>query len=109
MANEEAIRRRPGGDAQGTDSSRADEDARRLSESSRCSVVLPAGAGKTQLIAKAVLHNSREEGRQLILTHTHAGLAALKGRLRRLGVPGGAYRILTLDGFALRFTRHYPI
>lgn len=87
----------------------AEADARRLSESRRCAVVLPAGGGKTELIARAVKINASQGGCQLVLTHTHAGVGALRSRLQHLGVPRAAYNVSTLDGFALRFTRHFPI
>ena len=45
------------------------EIARHLAKSKRSLVVAPAGCGKTRLIADAVRQG---EGRQLILTHTHA-------------------------------------
>lgn len=86
-----------------------EEDARRMADCQRCAVVLPAGGGKTELIARAVKQNSAQGGCQLVLTHTHAGVAALRSRLQRLEVPRAAYRVHTLDGFALRLTRHYPV
>jgi hypothetical protein len=86
----------------------AHDDPARLAASQRCRVVLPAGAGKTELIARGVLCNSSAEGQQLVLTHTHAGVHAIKDRLRKLRVSATAYRVQTLDGFALRFVRHFP-
>lgn len=68
-------------------------------------VVAPAGCGKTQLIAEAT---RVAEGRQLVLTHTHAGVKALKDRMDELRVPHENYRITTLDSFALRFASSYP-
>lgn len=67
-------------------------------------VVAAAGCGKTQLIAEAIPVSS---GRQLVLTHTNAGVAALRHRLGRLGVPGSAYRVETITGFALRLATAY--
>ncbi len=57
-----------------------------LLEISRGTVVAPAGCGKTHLIADAL---SRHTGTKpiLVLTHTNAGVAALRGRLERAGVP----------------------
>ena len=43
-----------------------------------------AGCGKTEEIVKAV---RLAQGRQLILTHTNAGVASLKARLRKYSVP----------------------
>ena len=63
----------------------ADSDARRLASASNAAVVLPAGAGKTELIARATQFASASAGRQLILTHTHAGVHALRARLGPFG------------------------
>lgn len=50
-----------------------------------CSIELPAGTGKTQLIA-AVASLAGDLGkRTLILTHTNAGVTVIKNRLRRFG------------------------
>jgi DNA helicase-2/ATP-dependent DNA helicase PcrA len=63
----------------------------------RGTVTAPAGCGKTHLIAAAL---SRKGGPKpvLVLTHTNAGVAALRGRLDRAGVPSSAYRLATIDG-----------
>jgi hypothetical protein len=70
-------------------------------------VVAPAGCGKTQLITDAL---ARHEGAKpiLVLTHTNAGVAALRGRLERAGVRPAAYRATTLDGFAIRLISTFP-
>lgn len=74
----------------------------------RCgSVTAPAGCGKTQLIADSL---SRHSGRKpiLILTHTNAGVAALRSRLDRAEVKSSSYRLATLDGWALRTLKTFP-
>ena len=86
----------------------ADADARRLASASNVAVVLPAGAGKTELIARATTFASETAGRQLILTHTHAGVQALRARLARLGVAPQSYRLTTIAGWALKWAIHYP-
>ena len=59
------------------------------------SVTAPAGCGKTQLIADSL--RSHPGNRPfLVLTHTNAGVAALRARLKRAGVPSGAYRLSTM-------------
>lgn len=73
----------------------------------RGSVTAPAGCGKTQLIADTLgLH----EGPRpiLILTHTNAGAAALRMRLQRARVRTSAYRVTTIDGFAMRLIGTFP-
>lgn len=70
-------------------------------------VIAPAGCGKTQLITDAL---ARHGGAKpiLVLTHTNAGVAALRGRLEKAGVKPGTYRATTLDGFAIRLISTFP-
>jgi hypothetical protein len=62
-------------------------------------IVAPAGFGKTHLIAEAVSYAKR---RQLVLTHTYAGVNALAEKLRRLRVPTSRFRLDTIASWALR-------
>lgn len=73
----------------------------------RGTVTAPAGCGKTHLIANAL---SRHAGPKpiLVLTHTNAGVAALRGRLERARVPLTAYRLATIDGWAMRLLSWFP-
>lgn len=72
------------------------------------SVTAPAGCGKTQLIADALTQHS---GRKpvLVLTHTNAGVTALRTRLQRGNVPSSSYTLSTIDGFAMRLAAKFPI
>lgn len=72
------------------------------------SVTAPAGCGKTQLIADALSQHSDNKP-VLVLTHTNAGVTALRTRLNRGGVPNSAYRLSTIDGFALRLAAKFPL
>jgi len=73
----------------------------------RGTVTAPAGCGKTHLIADAL---SRHQDRKpvLVLTHTNAGVVALRGRLDRAGVPSKSYRLSTIDGWAMRLISTFP-
>src|SRR6516164_6593840 len=73
----------------------------------RGAVTAPAGCGKTHLIASAL---SRHAGPKpvLVLTHTNAGVAALRGRLDRAAVSPSRYRLATIDGFAMRLISMFP-
>lgn len=73
----------------------------------RGAVTAPAGCGKTYLIADA-LKRHRESKPILVLTHTNAGVAALRGRLDALGVSTARYRLATLDGWAMRLASTFP-
>jgi hypothetical protein len=55
------------------------------------SVAAPAGCGKTQLIADALTQHTDNKP-VLVLTHTNAGVTALRARLQRGAVPSSAYR-----------------
>ena len=68
-------------------------------------VVAPAGYGKTHLIAEALQYTP---SRDLILTHTYAGVNALRHKLRTLGVPSTSYRLDTIASWALRVCLSYP-
>lgn len=68
-------------------------------------VIAPAGFGKTHLIADAV---QKGTGRALILTHTYAGVNALKKKMRNLGVSTSKYQIDTIASWSLRLCLSYP-
>lgn len=68
-------------------------------------VIAPAGFGKTEEIVFAV---SESEGRQLVLTHTRAGVAALKERLKRYNVEKNKYEVSTIASFCLKWCKAYP-
>lgn len=69
-------------------------------------VIAPAGCGKTELIAKTI---AQANGKPiLVLTHTTAGVAALRQRLKRDGVPAFNYRLNTIAGWALNMISMFP-
>lgn len=72
------------------------------------SVTAPAGCGKTQLIADALSQHTDSKP-VLVLTHTNSGVTALRARLQRGGVPSSAYRVSTIDGFAMRLATKFPL
>lgn len=82
-------------------------DEAALLAAERGSVVAPAGCGKTELIARAV--RSMDGGRALVLTHTHAGVKALRDRLHRLGAARERVHVETIAGWALRYSTAYPV
>lgn len=73
----------------------------------RGTVTAPAGCGKTHLIADALSRHDHPKP-VLVLTHTNAGVAALRGRLDKARVPSSAYRLSTIDGWAMRLVRTFP-
>lgn len=72
----------------------------------RAFVVAAAGCGKTHLLGRIVA--DERSGRQLVLTHTHAGIAALRRRLDEMGVPPTKFHVDTIAGWCLRYGTAYP-
>lgn len=72
------------------------------------SIEMPAGTGKTQLIAAMAAVASRRGEHTLLLTHTNAGVAALRKRLKDFAVAQTHVHIDTIDGWAFELVRHYP-
>lgn len=68
-------------------------------------VIAPAGYGKTHLIAMSVKATTK---RQLILTHTFAGVNSIKTKMNNLGVPASKYQIDTIASWSLRLCLAYP-
>lgn len=66
----------------------------------------PAGFGKTHFISSAV---KQLNSKQLILTHTHAGVASIKQKLSSNGVAKELYQVETISSFAQRFTLAYYV
>lgn len=79
--------------------------ARNFAACDRGLVVAPAGCGKTHLIAEAV---GKSTGNQLVLTHTHAGVHAIRTKLNAVGVPSGKYHVTTIDSLALCYSNAFP-
>lgn len=77
-----------------------------FSAAERGYVEAPAGYGKTELIADSL--NCLEGTRQLLLTHTHAGVRAIRERLAAKRIPPDQHRVDTIAGFALRWSVGYP-
>ncbi|WP_179256136.1 AAA family ATPase [Enemella evansiae] len=73
-----------------------------------CSVTLPAGAGKTELIAATVAEAAQRGGTSLVLTHTHAGVDALRRRMRKFGVMKDQVVVRTIDSWSYNLIAHFP-
>jgi hypothetical protein len=74
-----------------------------------CSVTLPAGAGKTELIAATVAEIAQRGGTSLVLTHTHAGVDALRRRMKKFGVVNDKVVVRTIDSWSFDLIAHFPI
>lgn len=66
-------------------------------------IIAPAGFGKTHTIAMSLNHT---EGQQLILTHTNAGVASIKTKLRTVS-ENTSYNVETISGFAQKYVHAF--
>lgn len=73
-----------------------------------CSVEIPAGTGKTQLLAAAVVVAADRGQRALVLTHTNAGVEVIRKRLRVFGTRSSTFRVETITSWAFSLVRAYP-
>lgn len=78
-----------------------------LFQNQKSSITAPAGCGKTQLIVSTLKSHAHEKP-ILILTHTNAGVAALRQRLSLSGIEQKKYRLATIDGWSLNLIRKFP-
>lgn len=79
-------------------------DAADLFALGNAAVVAPAGHGKTEIIANVAAMGRRA----LILTHTHAGVHAIRARLKRLGIPHARVAVDTIASWCMRYARAFP-
>ena len=82
------------------------DSAELLARSKNSYLVAPAGCGKTHLIAEAVAKHS--DRRELILTHTHAGVYALRRKLRIFHAESSSFRVETIASWALQYAAAFP-
>lgn len=84
------------------------EEERKLYEeivrSPKSFIIAPAGYGKTHTIAECLKYT---DGKSLILTHTHAGVASLKSKISELGIPKDKYNVETLDSYTQKYVHSY--
>ena len=67
-------------------------------------VIAPAGHGKTEMIAEIVKY---AVGKQLLLTHTNAGVDAIEKRLQRHNVSKDKYTVTTIAAFCIKWCMSY--
>lgn len=72
-----------------------------------CSLEMPAGTGKTELLAACVATAAQAGDRSLVLTHTNAGVDVIRKRLKRFGVPPSMVRVETITSWAFTLSRSY--
>ncbi|HGB9100227.1 TPA: hypothetical protein ACIWON_003767, partial [Salmonella enterica subsp. enterica serovar Saintpaul] len=75
-------------------------------DASKGLIVAPAGCGKTHLITEAL--GFVQSKPYLVLTHTTAGVTALKKQLSCFAIPTQNYVVTTIDGWALKIAGCFP-
>jgi DNA helicase-2/ATP-dependent DNA helicase PcrA len=71
-------------------------------------IIAPAGYGKTHTIIECV--KLCEIGKKcLILTHTHAGIASIREKMKRERVEYSRYSLETISSFALQYSNAFHI
>lgn len=73
------------------------------------SIEMPAGTGKTEIVTALAAIGAERGHRTLILTHTHAGIDAVRRRLRKFEVPSQKVHVDTIAGWAFSLVRSYPM
>ena len=84
----------------------SDEVFQAIAQATSGFVEAPAGCGKTEAIVRTVGGYCSDP--QLILTHTHAGVDALRQRFRKHEVPAFRFNVDTIAGWAWGWVRKYP-
>lgn len=69
-------------------------------------LIAPAGYGKTHTIVECLKYTI---GNQLILTHTHAGIASIREKIKKEGIPSQAYTLETISGFIQKYVHSFYI
>jgi len=69
-------------------------------------LIAPAGYGKTHTIVECLKYTS---GRQLILTHTHAGVASIKEKITKTQINLDQYSVETISSFAQKYLKAFYV
>lgn len=67
-------------------------------------LIAPAGYGKTHTIVECLKYTT---GRQLILTHTHAGVASIKEKIKKSSIASNKYTVETISSFAQKYVNAF--
>ncbi|WP_425308932.1 UvrD-helicase domain-containing protein [Ammonicoccus fulvus] len=91
-----------------TEGTRIEDAVRSVLSTLPCSIALPAGTGKTELIAATVAQVAHAGGSSLVLTHTHAGVDTLRRRMKKFGVRREDVAVRTIDSWSYDLIAHFP-
>jgi superfamily I DNA/RNA helicase len=79
-------------------------DHKAFIEGKKTLVIAPAGHGKTHTIVECLKLTT---GRQLVLTHTHAGIASIKEKILKEGLEPKMYHIETISSFIQKYVHAF--
>ncbi|MFD2966280.1 UvrD-helicase domain-containing protein [Sphingobacterium bambusae] len=69
-------------------------------------LVSPAGYGKTYTIVQSLKYT---QGKQLILTHTHAGVASIREKIENENIPSNQFHIETISSFCQKYVQNFYV
>lgn len=81
-----------------------EEELYKIMQMPSAAIIAPAGHGKTEMIAEIVKY---AEGKQLLLTHTNAGVDAIEKRLQKRNVSKEKYAVTTIAAFCIKWCMSY--
>lgn len=83
-------------------------DVAEFLQKNKSMIIAPAGFGKTHTIINC-LAQYQETKKILILTHTHAGVASIREKIKANNIASSKYQIDTICSFALQLAQNYHI
>ena len=84
-----------------------DETSSEILDNAPCSIILPAGCGKTELVASLAAATQERGSRTLVLTHTNAGVSTIRKRLDVFGARSST-TVRTIDSWSRAKVHAYP-
>lgn len=81
-----------------------EEELLALEKKQNAAIIAPAGHGKTEMVADMVEYFS---GKQLVLTHTNAGVDAIQKRLKKRQIPSSKFAVFTIAAFCMKWGYAY--
>lgn len=76
----------------------------KIMQMSSAAIIAPAGHGKTEMITDIVEHSI---GKQLLLTHTNAGVDVIDKRLKKRNISAAKYTVTTIAAFCIKWCISY--
>lgn len=81
-----------------------EQEWKKLINKDTAAIIAPAGHGKTEMLSEIV---ERSSGKLLLLTHTNAGVDAIKKRMNKKNIPANRYNVETIASFCIKWCYSY--